>query len=506
MPINSPSVAGVVGLQWGDEAKGKIVDALLDEGEYGVNVRYNGGPNAGKTIRVGETDIHLHQLPSGALHEHVKLAISAGCVVDLPKLWQEIQDVRAATGKDVRPRLSISPSASVIQPHHILNDLMTMYAIGTTGSGIGPTYRDQAARMEGERRVDIRIGELIDDPAECFLRMGSNLRIEIERTIANRSGIPELVFEKGLQKMGLDCLLDGNMAALNRAIETIMDRYKISTGKLQRCLDEDPERVIKLFRQGMSVLLESAQAEGLDIIHGTTPYLTASHLGINAGLDSTGLPREAVKRVIGVAKLITSRVGNGPFPTEWGGERSEQYCGVKENTREFEAAQFGNNAAMLEEMLKSGDPFEEGRAIRYITGEYGVTTKRPRRLGPFDASIKRGIERNGVTEISLSKLDCAQLFSQTRGGTFPLASGYRLDGRELDFVPVTEKKLRRVEPVMMELPVFDRDISAARSPEELPPEAMHILRVLQEKIGKRISSVGVGPSREQLIELNGSLG
>jgi|GEM_PF-143581 len=507
-----PEVTAVIGLQKGDESKGKLTDIEIEQRNIALLLRYNGGPNAGHTVQKDNIEVALHQLPSGVLYDHTKLYIASGCVVDLPGLQGEISEVEGKSGKNVQSRLGLSPQASLIQPHQVLNDRVTMWEIGTTGKGIGSCYSDQARRMDGKRRVDIRLGEFLDDPDDCFRMMEANLAVEIERTLARTDIPPTMLYKILLKTLELpkeqsphspttqDCKV---LIAMLPTV--LMTKQRIALAQLRSNIDEDPQRIMKYYRQGMNILLEGAQAEGLDLIRGIPPYVTGSRVGVKAALDVTGLPHDSITRVWGVGKLIKSHVGNGPNPTEFGGTRSEQYCADDIHTREWEAADFGNDPAKLQHMMRAGDTFELGRAIRFRTGEYGVTSKRPRRLGAFDLmEIRSAADVNGVTDVCLSKLDCLQLFSETQEGTVPFANGYKLDGKQIDYVPSTEKRQRRIEAVYENhLRAFPDDITGIRTFDALPQEAKAIIRYLEEAIQRPIRYAGVGPRRDQIIPLNG---
>ncbi|HVW66457.1 MAG TPA: adenylosuccinate synthetase [Candidatus Peribacteraceae bacterium] len=478
----------VIGLQWGDEAKGKVTD--IEARQHDVVVRYQGGKNAGHSV----DDVAFHAIPSGVIRE--KLAyIASGCAVDLPGILEEIHEVEAVkTRLNIRGLLHISPEASIVQPHQILNDLMEAGEIGTTGKGIGPHYSDKARRMVGKRRVDLRVGELVHYPEDTFRIMRRNLKEEIERAHANKD-LPKEIVKAILKKFGLRKSIDAQRQALE---------------ELRHCIDHDPHWLFKRYDEGNRILLEGAQAEGLDLVRGTTPYVTSSRLGLYAGLDNTGLPREAIGRVIGVGKLETSRVGYGPFVSEFGGRRSELYCmkdGGKAHTRDYEERMYGDR---LDEMLASGDDLQMGKAMRVMTGEYGITSKRARRIGAFDAvQFAQAARINEVTDIVLSKLDVMNIFSRTKDGMIPVVTGYTLDGEQIDYIPTDERTLRRVKPEITYYPAFAEDISSVRFEKDLPRLAREFIHKLQEVLanggnGKgKIKSVGVGPAPDQMVHLNG---
>lgn len=483
--MNKPDVTATIGLQWGDEAKGKIVDGIA--AEHDVIVRFNGGPNAGHSVKHGNTDVALHALPSGVLHPNAKMYIASGCVVDLVKLRAEIEEVEQKTSIDVRSRLGISPHAPVIQPHHVLRDKVTMYKIGTTGSGIGPAYADVNNRMDGTRKLSITIGEMMDDPEECAGRMTDNLIAEWEHVFGRKDIDQETIKQLYKQFDPAKCI-DAHMRA-----------YEY----LKKCFDVDPYRLMKWYRAGMSILLEGAQAEGLDPVRGAAPYTTSSRVGVNAALDSANLPPGSVTNVIGVGKLETSRVGNGPFISEFGGAASEEWCmrdGGKAHTKDVEKKMFGDRLA---EMMRSGDPMQIGQAMRVMTGEYGVTSKRPRRIGAFDTvQLRAAAELHGVNQLVLSKLDCMKLFHMTKDGTIPVVTNYEMDGNPISHMPATEAQARRTSPIYEYFPAFSEDISHVREAKDLPGDAMNFIRELERRLDMPISMVGVGPDREQIVGLH----
>jgi adenylosuccinate synthase len=287
----------VIGLQHGDEGKGRFIDNLAER--YDWIVRYNGGANAGHTVEVpgkqGRTvKLALHQVPSGVAHPKARLYIASQCVVNLPKLLAEIEEIEGA-GLDVRSRLRLSSMASIVQPAHIVRDAASMKeSVGTTGNGIGPAYADQAARIDGNRRLDLRLGDLLEDPEGTFDAIRVNYLHECMRWGINAED----------QVRQLD--------PMRRAFEA-----------LRHCIDPDPTLLVKELRRGMRVLFEGAQAVGLDKTYGATPNVTASNTGVQAAFLSGGVPVDFKGTSFGVAKLIPSRVGWGAFVSEYGGRRSE---------------------------------------------------------------------------------------------------------------------------------------------------------------------------------------
>lgn len=474
-----------MGLEWGDEGKGRFVDLVADR--YDIVARHNGGPNAGHSIQANGHEIGLHQVPSGVCYPGKKLYIASGCVVDMPLLLQEIREIEDRAHMEVRSRLRISAQASIIQPHHILMDKAMMGSVGTTGKGIGPAYGSQGLRVDGDRRVDIRIGELLDDEEESFSIIERNLRAEIER-------------------LRSQCLTDDKerIAQLTNAfdVETKMNELRLAFSHLRPLIDQDARYLLKQMRKGMMVLLEGAQAFGLDKTYGAPPYVTSSNVGVGAALNSTGIPPEYMRHTYGVAKLTPSRVGYGPFVGELGGKQSEDHCMAdegKKHTREVERVLYGNH---LDDMLASGDPLQTGIAIRIKTGEYGVTSGRARRLGVSDfRHLEAAADINGIRGLFLSKLDVLQLYSQTKDKSVPFVSGYELDGHEIDYVPTSANALGKVTPVYTHMQAFGDDLSNIRDRSQLPTEALAMIEKIEEQTGVPVLGVGVGPKREQYVPL-----
>ncbi len=483
----------VIGAQWGDEAKGKIVDEMAPE--HDIDARFCGLNNAGHSA----DGVALHSIPTGVIRGRIGY-IASGCGVPFPAIVEEIQKVQQKKPQiDVRSVLHISPQASILQPHQILSDVMESQGIGTTGKGVGPHYSDKARRQVNGRRVDLRVGELLDYPEDTFRMMKRNLKDERDKAWEN-DNVPKKVREELMKRFGL---------------HKSIDAYRGAVDSLRMCIDEDPYWLRKQYENGSRILLEGAQSEGLDLVRGTTPYVTSSRTGFYAALDSTSLPREAIEHVVVVGKLVTSRVGNGPFVSEFGGRKSELYCMKDEgktHNMAFEQDAFGQR---IEEMLQSGDALQLGQALRVLTGEYGVTSKRPRRVGAFDAvQFAQAALINDVTDVVLSKLDCMNIFSRTPNGTVPIVTGYMMNGQPVDHIPTDERTLRKVQPVYTHLPSFEEDISGIDTFSKLPKGAKRFVYELQDIIYNLmnkssvrkniITGLGVGPNPHQTIYRGGA--
>ncbi|ROP27266.1 adenylosuccinate synthase [Pseudokineococcus lusitanus] len=423
----------LVGAQWGDEGKGKATDQLGDRLDYVV--KFNGGNNAGHTVVVGQEKYALHLLPSGILTPGVTPVIGNGVVVDLSVLFEEIDGLQAR-GVDTS-RLVVSSAAHLIPPYNRVLDRVTerflgSRKIGTTGRGIGPTYADKMSR------VGLRVQDLFD---------ASILRQKVEAALELKNHLLVKVYNR--RAVEVDEVLDELLSSAERLRPMVAD-----TGLL---LHEALDR-------GETVLLEAGQATMLDVDHGTYPFVTSSSATAGGACTGSGIPPTRVSRVVAVVKAYTTRVGEGPFPTELLGP--------------------------------------EGDALREAGAEFGTTTGRPRRCGWYDAPVARYAARvNGVTDFVLTKLDVL-------GGLerIPVCTGYEVDGRRLDELPATQTDLHHARPVLTELEGWQEDISGARTWEDLPPAAQRYVEALEEMSGARISVVGVGPGREESVVRHDLLG
>ena len=415
----------VVGTQWGDEGKGKITDFLSEKAEYVA--RYQGGDNAGHTIQFGGETYKLHLIPSGIFSPEKLCIIGNGVVVNPKSLVTELAYLheRNITTDNLR----ISDRAHVILPYHIELDRLQEEAkgdkkIGTTIKGIGPAYMDKAAR------VGIRIADLLD--REVF---EERLRLNLEDK--NRQ------FTK---------LYDAN--PMN--FEEIFEEYYEYGQQIKQYVCDTSVLLNDALDNGKRVLFEGAQGVMLDIDQGTYPFVTSSNPLAGGVTIGSGVGPSKVTKVVGVCKAYTSRVGDGPFPTE-----------------------------LFDEI---------GSRIREVGCEYGTTTGRPRRVGWFDSVVMRHSKRvSGITNLCLNSIDVL-----TGLETVKICVSYRKkNGEEIRHYPASLVELGRCEPVYEELPGWTEDITGCRTLDELPIEAQNYVRRISELVGVKISTFSVGPDRNQ---------
>ncbi|MDU7763599.1 MAG: adenylosuccinate synthase [Staphylococcus sp.] len=414
----------VVGTQWGDEGKGKITDFLAEQAD--VIARFSGGNNAGHTIQFGGETYKLHLVPSGIFYKDKLAVIGNGVVVDPVALLKELDGLneRGISTDNLR----ISNRAQVILPYHLAQDEYEERRrgdnkIGTTKKGIGPAYVDKA------QRIGIRMADLLEK--ETFER---RLKENIEYKNAYFKGM----FKETCPTF--DEIFDEYYAAGQRLKDYVTDTAKI--------LDDANVADEK-------VLFEGAQGVMLDIDHGTYPFVTSSNQVAGNVTVGTGVGPTSVSKVIGVCKSYTSRVGDGPFPTEL-----------------FD---------------------EDGHHIREVGREYGTTTGRPRRVGWFDSVVLRHSRRvSGITDLSINSIDVL-----TGLDTVKICTAYELDGEKITEYPANLDQLRRCKPIFEELPGWTEDITGCRSLDELPENARNYLERISELCGVHISIFSVGPDREQ---------
>jgi adenylosuccinate synthase len=415
----------VVGAQWGDEGKGKLVDVLAERADFVV--RYQGGANAGHTVVIGDTQFVLRQIPSGILHPRVTCVIGNGVVLEPENLFVELDQLRER-GIDTTGRLFVSERAHLVLPYHKLLDAASERSqkLGTTGRGIGPAYEDKYGRR-GIRVTDLRrlecarsvLGERVTRANQLLQLMGSAERAK----------------------------LDEHVALLERLAPRLLP-LTTDTGLL----------VHRAIREGKRILLEGAQGALLDVDHGTYPYVTSSNTTAGGAAVGSGIGPTAINGVLGVVKAYTTRVGNGPLPTEAASPYAEQ--------------------------------------LRELGGEFGAVTGRPRRCGWFDATVVRYAARvNGLTGLAVTKLDVLDSFPE-----IPVGTMYRLDGGSCEEMPAEVDALGRVAPVYEMLPGWQQPTGSARRLADLPATARGYLERLETLSGVPVRYVSVGTRRDQIIE------
>lgn len=458
----------VLGLQFGDEGKARVIDNLAQN--YDIIARFNGGANAGHTIANEKGTVALNQIPSGIFYPQTTLYIGSGCVINLEKLATEIKKI-TELGINLTKRFKISSQTSIIQPHHLLLDAFLGKTVGTTKNGIGPAYADRAMRMYGEKLVNIRLGDLVDDANHFFEIIAINLN-DIQ----------------GQYDLKIDT---------KQTMQALRDAFT----QIKPFIELDPLYMEKRVEQGAKVLFEGAQSVMLDIVKGSVPFVTSSSTIAAAAYTGGDLSPKYHRKTIGVVKAIMSRVGYGPFPSEFGGRKSEEYSletinGQSKNTKLTEA-----NFA-VDKLIKSSDPFEVGIALRVLSGEYGTVTQRPRRVGCFDlVLLKHTVKMNGVDEVVITKCDLLKEYSRTQNIQMPVVTEYTLDGKAIDYVPGATSAFYRVKPVIADLPVFTEDIAEVKTFAKLPQALQNFVKKIETVSGCKVIGLGTGPKRDQYIDL-----
>ena len=422
------SVTVLVGSQWGDEGKGKIVDILSEN--FDIVARYQGGANAGHTVEIGDKQYILHLIPSGILRESVKCVIGNGVVIDPKALLDEIQ-LLSSNGISVKNRLFISHNAHLIMPYHKILDSIHESGkkkIGTTGRGIGPCYIDKFDRK------GIRIVDLLNKDV---------LRVKIRENLEEKNAILEKLYEHE----GLD-------------VDKMIEEYVKFDEVIDEYITDVPQLLNNSISQGKNILLEGAQGALLDVDHGTYPFVTSSSPTSGGACTGTGIPPNRIDSVMGIVKAYTTRVGNGPFPTE-----------------------------LLD---------EDGEKIREIGSEYGATTGRPRRCGWFDAFLVRySAMINGVNSVAITKLDVLSSFEKIK-----VCIDYDLNGKKIKSFPTDVERLGKVRPVYEIIDGWMEDISECKSFEELPKRTKEYLKFISDQAKIKIKIISVGPKRRQTFFLN----
>ncbi|MGA1311182.1 MAG: adenylosuccinate synthase [Candidatus Nanopelagicales bacterium] len=420
----------LLGAQWGDEGKGKATDLLGHRVQYVV--RYQGGNNAGHTVVIptknGPEKFALHLLPSGILTPEVIPVIGNGVVIDPGVLLQEIKGLNER-GIDTS-KLKISADAHIITSYHVMLDktierFLGKSKIGTTGRGIGPAYGDKVSR------VGIRVQDLYDEKI---------LRKKVEGSLASKNQTLVKVYNR--RAVDVDAIVQ----ELLEFAESLKPYVANTSLLLNEALNKNE-----------IVLLEGGQGTLLDVDHGTYPFVTSSNPTAGGAATGSGIGPTKITRVIGILKAYTTRVGEGPFPTE---------------------------------LLDAN-----GERLREIGGERGTTTGRPRRCGWFDAVVARySLRINGLTDFFLTKLDVLTGFKE-----IPVCVAYEVDGVRYEEMPMTQTQFHHAKPIYEYLPGWDEDISQAKTFEDLPINARKYVEYLEKISGAPMSAIGVGQHRDATI-------
>lgn len=414
----------LVGSQWGDEGKGKITDFLAERAD--CVVRFQGGSNAGHTVEVLDQQFKLHLIPSGILYPHTQCIIGNGVVVDMGELIEELQELQSQ-GIDTS-NLRISRRAPLVMPYHKKIDALEDRTsnIGTTRRGIGPTYADKI------NRTGFRLGDILDSPAY------------FEPRLKDQVGHKNRIIEEIYGEPGFDYRL-------------LLDELRAQVDCLRPYLADTPYLIHEAVRKGKKVLFEGAQGTLLDIDHGTYPYVTSSHPIAGGACVGAGVGPTCIDRVMGVAKAYTTRVGEGPFPTE----------------------------------LDDSD----GALLLQRGMEFGTTTGRKRRCGWLDAVVLRYAARlNGLTDLAITKLDVLDAFKVVK-----ICVAYKYRGTLIEEFPESIEVLEACEPEYIELPGWQQDLSAITEYADLPVRAQAYLNVIYELTGVKQTLIAVGPKRSQTI-------
>ncbi len=421
----------VVGAQWGDEGKAKAIDYLTERSD--IIIRYQGGANAGHTVIANGEKFVFHLVPSGIIYPDKTCVVGNGVVFDAEQFLHEVDELSGKSVK-VEGRVLISDLAHLVLPYHKAQDQaleaqMGGKKIGTTGRGIGPAYADKAAR------VGIRVGDLAD---------WDQFVIKLEASFKQKKHLIENMYQ----------------TAFTLDFQQTLEVYKKIQERILPFVRDTGKYIFEAAREGKNLLFEGAQGTFLDIDHGTYPFVTSSNTISGAACAGAGIGPSVIDHAIGIVKAYTTRVGNGPFPTE------------------------------LEDAT--------GEHIRTVGAEFGATTGRPRRCGWFDSvMVRKAIQLNGLTRIALTKLDVLNGLDEIR-----ICTHYRIDGELTDHFPSSPPRLVKVEPVYETLPGWKADLSECKTIQDLPENAARYVRRLQELCYQTpILIISIGPDRKQTIEV-----
>ena len=421
---------GVVGVQWGDEGKGKVIDILSSYAD--VIVRFQGGANAGHTIVADGKKVILHLIPSGILHEGKFCIIGNGVVLDPEVFENEVNELKGLGFIKDDKKLLVSGLAHIIMPYHkkldALRESKGKKKIGTTGRGIGPAYEDKISRM-GIRVIDLLDKKVLSE------KVKQNLEIK------------NFMIKKYYKDEGFKA-------------RDIIKKYSEYRKLLKKYVADSTTFLHKSIDHKKDILFEGAQGTYLDIDHGTYPYVTSSNTVSGNMFSGSGAPPTSISYILGICKAYTTRVGEGPFPTELFGE--------------------------------------EGELIRKIGDEYGATTGRPRRCGWFDAVIvRKAVKTNGIHGLSMMKLDVLDAFEKIK-----ICVGYTIGKKSYSYPPMSLSEFSRCEPVYEEMNGWMASTRGVTRYEDLPVNAIRYLQRLGELVEAPIDVISTGPERESTIIIN----
>jgi adenylosuccinate synthase len=417
----------VIGSQWGDEGKAKVVDFLTLESD--IIIRFQGGANAGHTVKVGEEEFVFHLIPSGIMHENKICIIANGVVLDPGQLLIELDELKE---KGIVPgdRLKIAENAQVVLPFHkVLDQLKEKKAgdnaIGTTGRGIGPCYSDKV------NRLGVRVADLLHEKS-------------LRQSISVIAAAKNEEFQRLYNAEPLD-------------IEPIIEEYLEYGRKLKPYITDTVGYLYSQWKAGKKLIFEGAQGTILDVDHGTYPFVTSSNTVAGSACSGSGMGPTAIDHSVGVIKAYTTRVGNGPFPTELNDEN--------------------------------------GQALGKIGHEFGATTGRKRRCGWFDAPVvRKAAQVNGMTHMAITKVDVLDTFEKIN-----VCTSYEVNGVIHQTIPNQLLEVEAAKPVYETLPGWQSDTTRCKTWDELPENAQKYLLRLAELIDVKIGLVSVGPRREESI-------
>ncbi|HAE70175.1 MAG TPA: adenylosuccinate synthase [Gammaproteobacteria bacterium] len=427
----------IIGTQWGDEGKGKVVDLITDK--VSSVVRFQGGHNAGHTLVIDGQKTVLHLIPSGILRDNVECLIGHGVVLSMSAMIKELGELDAA-GVDAKSRLKISPGCPLIMPYHVALDNAREVkrgkaAIGTTGNGIGPAYEDKVARR------GLRVGDLLDEVA--FAEKLKDVMEYHNFALTNYYGVDAVDYE----------------ATLTEALE--------QAKTVRPMITDVTEQIHQHIKNNENVLFEGAQGALLDIDQGTYPYVTSSNTTSGGAVTGSGVGVTDIDYVVGIVKAYTTRVGGGPFPTE----------------------------LIYDVSTDEGD--EIGKTLGTVGCEFGATTGRQRRCGWLDmVTLNRSFNLNAVTGICLTKLDVLDSLDSIK-----ICIAYELNGVEVTTPPYDAQGYADAKPVYIEMPGWNTSTIGTSSFDSLPIEAQNYIRKVEELSGLPIDILSTGPDRDETLIL-----